>query len=487
MPPWNELVIYEMHVGTFNTPQRDMPGNFKSAIKKIPYLKELGINAIEIMPPMEFPGDYSWGYNPAYPFAVESSYGSSKEFKALVNEAHKAGIAVILDVVYNHFGPDDMDIWQFDGWKEGEYGGIYFYNDRRAETPWGNTRPDYGRDEVRMYLRDNAVMWLEEFHIDGLRMDATAFIRNVKGLNDSPSNDIEEGWSFMQWINEEVNNAFPGRITIAEDLCNNAWITKTIGEGGAGFGSQWDNSFANEIRANIITNDDNLRDMDTIANQIKKHIDDDITSRVIYTESHDEIANGKARVPEEIWPGNVDNWFSRKRSVLGAALVLTSAGIPMIFQGQEFLEDRWFYDKDPLDWNLANQYAGLVNLYKTLIELRKNATGTTRGLTGQHVEVHHVNNNEKVVAFHRWFNGGAKDSVIVVFNFCNKELNNYVVGVPSGGKWKVRFNSDWKGFDEEFTDNYTGEPKASEGETDGMSHYISLSIGPYSVLILSQD
>ncbi|WP_217447642.1 alpha-amylase family glycosyl hydrolase [Maribellus comscasis] len=487
IPSWNELVIFEMHVGTFNTPQRDMPGNFKSVIKKIPYLKKLGINAIEIMPPMEFPDDYSWGYNPAYPFAVESSYGSSKEFKVLINEAHKAGIAVILDVVYNHFGPDDMDIWQFDGWKEGEYGGIYFYNDWRAETPWGNTRPDYGRDEVRTYLRDNAIMWLDEFHVDGLRLDATAFIRNVKGLNDSPTNDIEEGWSFMQWINEEVQKHFPGRITIAEDLCNNAWLTKTTGEGGAGFGSQWNNSFANEVRANIITNDDDLRDMDIIANQIKKHIDDDITSRVIYTESHDEIANGKARVAEEIWPGNVDNWFSRKRSVLGAALVLTSAGIPMIFQGQEFLEDRWFYDKDPLDWNLSNQYAGLVDLYKTLIELRKNTKGTTKGLTGQHVEVHHINQDEKVVAFHRWYDGGAKDSVIVVFNFRNQELDNYVVGVPSGGQWKVRFNSDWKGFDEEFTNNYTGASEATEGETDGMSHYISLSIGPYSVLILSQD
>lgn len=133
---WNELVIYEIHVGTFNSPQRNMPGTFNSLRRKIPHLKKLGVNAIQIMPPGEFPGEFSWGYNPSYIFAVESSYGTPEDFKNLVKEAHKNGIAVILDVVYNHFGPEDMDLWQFDGWSENDGGGIYFYNDWHAETPW---------------------------------------------------------------------------------------------------------------------------------------------------------------------------------------------------------------------------------------------------------------------------------------------------------------------------------------------------------------
>jgi 1,4-alpha-glucan branching enzyme len=487
MPVWNELVIYELHVGTFNSPQRDMPGSLKSVIKKIPYLKDLGINAIQLMPIMEFPGDYSWGYNTGYPFSVESSYGTSSDLKRLVNEAHKAGIAVILDVIYNHFGPSDLDLWQFDGWHQDGKGGIYFYNDWRSETPWGDTRPDYGRDEVKQYLRDNALMWLQDYRFDGLRLDATAFIRNCKGNIGGPEDDIPEGWMFMQWINEEIDNLFPYKISIAEDLCLNPWLTKTTGEGGAGFGTQWDNSFAADIRKSIITNEDNQRNMDVVKEQVAKQIDGDVFSRIIYTESHDSIANGQSRIPEEIWPGNADHWFSRKRSVLGAALVFTSAGIPMIFQGQEFLEDRMFYDKDPLDWNLAEQYSGLIQLYKTLIELRRNVHGTTKGLSGQHTEVYHVNNNEKVIAYHRWYNGGAKDSVVVIANFRNESFENYVVGVPMAGVWKVRFNSDWKGYDDEFTDNYTGEPNAGNGNTDGMEHYITLSIGPYSVLILSQD
>lgn len=487
MPLWNELIIYEIHVGTFNAPQRDMPGNFKSVVKKIPHLQNLGINAIQIMPPMEFPGDFSWGYNPSYPFAIEESYGGVSDFKVLINEAHKAGIAVILDVVYNHFGPDDMDLWRFDGWYENDKGGIYFYNDWRSKTPWGDTRPDYGRDEVKQYLRDNAMMWLEEFHVDGLRLDATAFIRNTDGENNSKDKDIDEGWAFMQWINREIKEHSSEKITIAEDLWSNAWLTRSADDGGAGFSTQWDKQFVDLIRKNIIIQNDDDRNLEEIKEEVYRQIDNDPFSRIIYTESHDETANGNARLPEEIWPGNVDSWFSRKRSVLGAAVVFTSVGIPMLFQGQEFLEDRWFHDRDPLDWNLADQYNGLVRLYKDLIALRRNLNNTSCGLTGANVEVHHLNNQDKLMAFHRWHEGGPKDSVVVVINFRNQSFDSYVVGLPAAGEWQVRFNSDWKGYDEEFTDNYTGTLQAEEGKTDGMSNYASLSIGPYTVLILSQD
>ena len=115
-------------------------------------------------------------------------------------------------------GPSDLDLWRFDGWCENEGGGIYFYNDERAETPWGATRPDYGRPEVRQYLRDNALMWLEGYHIDGLRWDSRLYMRNVIGQNNAKASDIPEAWALMQWINEEIKAHFPGRISIAEDL-----------------------------------------------------------------------------------------------------------------------------------------------------------------------------------------------------------------------------------------------------------------------------
>ena len=130
------------------------------------------------MPLAEFAGELSWGYNPACIFAVETDYGGPLGFKRFVKAVHQAGMGVILDVVYNHFGPSDLDLWQFDGWSENGLGGIYFYNDWRAETPWGSTRPDYGRKEVRQFIRDNAMMWLEEYHVDGLRLDMTLYMRH---------------------------------------------------------------------------------------------------------------------------------------------------------------------------------------------------------------------------------------------------------------------------------------------------------------------
>jgi 1,4-alpha-glucan branching enzyme len=487
MPAWNLLVIYELHIGTFNRKTKDSLGTFESAIDRLAYLKDLGINAIEIMPPMEFPGSQSWGYNPNHPFALESDYGGAGPFKRLVKAAHEHGIAVILDVVYNHFGPGDLDLWQFDGWSENGKGGIYFYNDERAATPWGETRPDYGRREVRQYIRDNAMMWLDEYHVDGLRFDSTAFIRNIIGEND-PAYDLPDGWSMMTWIHEEIQARAPSKITIAEDIRNNEWVTKDIGAGGLGFGAQWDGDFAGIVRAAVISPDDAARSVDAIRQALSHRFNDDAFQRVIYTESHDEVADGKKRVPEEIWPGQVGNWFSKKRSDLGAALVFTAPGIPMILQGQEFLEDRWFADTDPLDWSRVEVFHGNVDMYRRLIWLRRNMDGVTAGLSGQHSNVHHVNNDNKMIAFHRWYDaGGPGDDVVVVANFANRADENYNIGFPRAGLWRVRFNSDWNGYDPQFSNHLSVDTEAVAGEKDGMPFNGNVSIGPYSVVIFSQE
>ena len=127
------------------------------------------------------------GYNPADIFAIEDNYGGPNGLRRLVDAAHSRGIAVIYDVVYNHLGPSDLDLWRFDGWSENGAGGIYFYNDWRRSTPWGDTRPDYGRGEVRQFIRDNALYWLRATSCDGLRWDATGWIRNVWGDNNDPA------------------------------------------------------------------------------------------------------------------------------------------------------------------------------------------------------------------------------------------------------------------------------------------------------------
>ncbi len=485
-PPWNDLVIYELHVGTFSEGAHGRPGTLDGVRRRLPYLRELGVGAIQLMPPFEFAGDRSWGYNTAYPFAVESTYGAPDDLKALVRDAHAAGIAVILDVVYNHLGPSDLDIWQFDGWSQDGKGGIYFYEDGRSTTPWGDTRPDYGRGEVRAFLRDSAIQWLDEFRVDGLRWDATAWISSISGAGHHGPDRIDDGWRFMAAVNAEIVERFPGRLTIAEDLRADVDVVSPPADGGAGFGSQWDGGFVHHVRAALIASDDAQRDIASVASVIEGEAGEGFR-RVIYTESHDEDANGSARVPEEIWPGYADSWASKKRATLGSAIVLTSPGIPMLFQGQEVVEGSWFDDEDGLDWTLRHRHAGLLRLHRDLIALRRNTADVSRGLRGEHVQVHHVNEDARVLGWHRWLEGGPRDDVIVLASFSANAYPDYHVGVPRAGRWRVRFNSDWDGYDPEFETIDSLDADSEPTEHDGMAQRIAVGLGPYSVVILSQD
>lgn len=487
-PSLNKMIIYELHIGTFGKMDGERgPGTLEGAIERLSYLKDLGVNTIEIMPVAEFPGGYSWGYNPSHIFAIETDYGTPGTFREFINKAHRLGIAVIIDVVYNHLGPGDLDLWQFDGWHENEKGGIYFFNDWRAQTPWGDTRPDYGRKEVREYIRDNALMWLREYNIDGMRWDSTLYIRNVFGRNNDPDTDIPEGWSLMQWVNEEIKKAKPSAMTIAEDLQNNPYLTKSQKDAGAGFDTQWSASFVHVIRETLIAPQDEERDMYAVRDAIMHRYYLDAFERVIYTESHDEVANGKARVPEEVDPGKASSWQAKKKSALGAVMVFTSPGIPMLFQGQEFLEDDWFHDRDPIDWSKKERFAGIYKLYKNLIALRLNKEGNTQGLCGQEVDVYHVNNNDKVIAYHRWDKGGPGDSVVIVVNFSFKHYKKYKIGMPASGKWKVRFNGDKKEYDHNFGGFCCPDLQAGDKQRDDMPAYAKVEIAPYSALILSQE
>ena len=208
--------------------------------------------------------------------------------------------------------------------------------------------------------------------------------------------------------------------------------------------------------------------------------------RVIYTESHDEVANGKSRIPEEVDPGSASSWAARKKSMLGAAIVFTTPGIPMIFQGQEFLEDDWFHDQDPLDWSKIDEYPGILQFYKDLIALRKNTGGVTAGLVGQAVDILHLNNHANVIAYHRWSENGRGDSTVVIANFSIHAHEHYGIVFPAAGRWVVRLNSDSSYYSPDFGNDGMSEVHAdSDGEDKRPTAYIR--IAPYSVLILSQD
>ena len=226
--------------------------------------------------------------------------------------------------------------------------------------------------------------------------------------------------------------------------------------------------------------------MTAVAGAITMRYNGDAFQRVIYSESHDEVANGKARVVHEIAPGDPKNWFAQKRSTLAAALVFTSPGIPMLFQGQEFLEGEWFRDTVPVDWDRSEAFQGIVRLYRDLIRLRLNRTGQTRGLTGQHVQIIRADEANKVIAFHRWMDGGQDDSVVVVANFHRDPRENFRIGFPADGAWKLLLNSDWKGYSTLFGGHPSSDVSAEPGECDGLPSSAAVNIGSYSVLVYAR-
>jgi 1,4-alpha-glucan branching enzyme len=488
LPSIEHVVLYELHVGTFARNDPALPGTFHQVATKLDYLADLGVTAIEVMPCNSVWMDRWWGYTPSNIYAVEAAYGGRRAFMEFVRAAHAHGIGVILDVVYNHLSQDPgLDLWQFDGWHQGEYGGIYFYNDDRAETPWGKSRPDWGRPEVRSYIADNVAMWLDDCHVDGLRVDSTLYIRNTAGRNNDPEHDLSDGWKLLQEITDRARAAKPTALLIAEDLQGNDWITKPTAEGGAGFSAQWDLSLGLLLRDVLDQPLDESRDLEKLRIGLNAHTGENAFTRVIYGESHDADANGRVRLNEEIAPGDGDGLFARKRAALAAAILLTVPGVPMLFQGQEFQEVGAFSHWAALDWHRAETHAGIVALYQHLIALRLNRYDNTAGLLGQHIDVFHVDNQAKVLGYHRWDKAGKSDDVVVIANFANKQQRGYQIAFPTAGIWWTRLNSDWRGYSADFGDMTLHSVEVAPAADNPQKLVGSIDIAPYSVLILSQD
>ena len=465
--PRNELVLYQMHIGTFagKTP----PATFDDAIPRLDHIRALGATAIQLMPVNEFPGGRSWGYNPSDPFAIETDYGGPDAFKRFVRAAHARGLAVFVDVVHNHYGPSDLDLWQFDGWSENNLGGIYFYNDGRAHTPWGTTRPDFGRPEVRAFIHDQIRMFADEYRIDGCRWDSIYHvIRTDQGPNES-------GVRLLQDINRDLAQTHPGLLRIAEDHAFDHDMA---------FDAQWDVGHRWALFNQIATAWDHERDMDTVAGTLR---DWPGFHRVIFTEAHDYIAtmnDHRSRVPSHIHPDDPESLWARKRALLGAAVVFTTPGIPMIFQGQEWHETLAFHDDTPLRWERVHSHAGILRAYRDLIRLRRNLDGTTPGLLGSGVHVHHIDRDNQVIAWIRWDRGAQTDDAVVVANFSATDFdqNDYEIVFPSPGTWHRRFNSDSSRYSTDFRNIGTDRVKAS-----GNPPSAPVSMGRYSLQIFSRS
>ena len=179
-------------------------------------------------------------------------------------------------------------------------------------------------------------------------------------------------------------------------------------------------------------------------------------------------------------------FYAKKRSTLGAGLVFTSPGVPMIFSGQEFLEDEWFRDTKPLDWTKLELYRGIARLYRDLMHWRRNTKGLTKGLTGSHTHVTHMNHEGKVLAYRRMWTPEGEGEVLVIANFSHEVLKDYRVGTSAPGRWHVRFNSDAKMYSSEFLDEGDHHFEADGEGYDDLPASLALDLGPYALVILSQ-
>ena len=475
-PALNDLFIYELHMGTF--PSSSVPSRFVAATNKLDYLKSLGVNAVEVMPIAEFGNSgNSWGYDPAQPFAADNTqYGGPDGLKTFVQACHARGIAVLLDVVHNHYGPSLLDMWNFDGWSGTNSlggGGIYFYesNTNLQITPYGDTRPNFSSNQVCNFIQDNFTLWLSECHVDGFRWDTPNLM-----MHDNNNNYLPAAGNLINAINAMIHTNYPGKISIAEDVYN--YI---------GFDSAWDTSYPYAVTPVLTPVSDASRNMTVIANAVQYNVRYTpyaaSSARVAFLESHDVVGdlNGGIRLVTAIDSVTPNSYRARKLSTLGAAVTLTAPGVPMIFQGQEMLENQSFDSGRNVDWSKTNTYSYIVQCYRDLISARRNLNGYTPGLEGDQCSMLQVDNVNKLVAFQRWLSAAPSQDAVVIGNFSTNTLNNYTLNFPSAGVWYVHFNSDSTNYGPDYGNNGSSVVTAS-----GSPATASITIGPYSALILSQ-
>jgi 1,4-alpha-glucan branching enzyme len=429
-PALEDLVVYQLHVGTFagrNDPfgTAATPARYADVTARVSHLVDLGINAVMLNPVTEFPGDLSAGYNPQTVWAPEWKYGTPDELRQMVDTLHRNGIAVILDVVWNHLTADSNFLWNYDGSQT-------YFDSTAVNTPWGS-QADFDKVAVRDYYANSALMWLEEYHVDGFRMDATDYMNAYQGT----------GWALMQRMNDEKNLKFAERICIAEQRPDDDWITRPTASGGAGFDCTYHDAFEHTLHDNLLTAGSGDPSMAAVRDVINGGGTYLSGRRVLnFLELHDECwpTSGGQRIVKSIdTVAPYDDVYARGRAQLGQGLVMLAPGVPAILMGTEWLEDTDFGSDaaNKIDWSKQTTYAGIYQYFQDLVALRR---AWPQFKAGAPWSVFHVDESANVLAFRRTTAAGA-DPFVVVANFGNADVSGYRIGLPQAGSWRELLNS----------------------------------------------
>ncbi len=471
-PPFEEMIVYELHVGTFSgyNDGLNRMGRYRDIVDgHVDHLRYLGVNVVELMPITEFDGFESWGYNPVTHFAPEESYGNPEDLKYTIDRLHEAGIAVVVDVVYNHFSGNGNYMWEY-----GDRTYFDMYNGLPAcDTPWG-AQAAFWRQEVRDYFAENILFWLEEYNVDGFRMDATRFMRGGEGNGGCYSN----GADLMKRINDMIDARHVNAISIAEELPNSTWIVDDT-PAGAGFDAQWFDPHTDNIRAATLAAARGFDpDMYSVADAIIGW-GYEPTEIVRYVESHDEAGGDSdgdedRRLPVSIDPADPYSFKAKSLTKLAQGLGFVAPGIPMLLQGGEWAEDRKFdagWD-NRIDWSKAVSRAEMTLFFRDLIGLRKSDCAL-RPDGGS--DVYNINDNGNVVVFSR----GAGNEIVVIANFSATNYADYALAFPYNGTWHEILNSQ--------ATVYGGNGWGNGGSVTVADGYTVMVIPQWSLLVLRYE
>ncbi len=524
-PAFNDLIIYQFHVGTFyavdaHGRDRRAPSGatFLDVLDRVRYLADLGVNAIQPLPIVEFATAHSLGYNgtdyfspemeyavapadlPRYletanrllvergrqPLALENLSSHPAQLKAFIDICHVWDLAVILDVVYNHAGGDfgDESLYFFDrAVPRSNNESLYF-----TDQGWaGGLVFAFWKPEVRQFLIDNATFYAEEYHADGFRYDEVTVI------------DRFGGWRFCQDLTDTLRFIKPSIPHIAEFWNpDQSWVVRPSRDGGAGFDAVWSDGLREAVRGAIAQSAhgrDAAVDIDSVATALARPAGFRAAWQAVqHLENHDVVYAGhpdrKPRVAALGDATNARSWYARSRSRFAMGLLLTAPGIPMLFMGQEFLEDKpWSDTPDPatlIYWNgLGTDRAmgDYLRFTQDLIRLRRHHPA----MRGEPVRVFHVHNDNRVIAFHRWLEGIGRD-VVVVASLNESTWWSYRLGFPGRGRWLEVFNSDvYDNFVNPWVAGNGGTVDADGPPCHGMPTSAEIVIPANAVLVFARD
>lgn len=484
------MSVYELHLGSWqrDPSEPDRILTYKEVANSlVPYVLEMGFTHVELMPIMEYPYFPSWGYQITGYFAASSRHGTPQELMYLIEKLHQNDIAVILDWVPSHFPGDAHGLYNFDGTH------LYEHADMRKgfHPDWKSYIFNYDRNEVRSFLISNAMYWIDQFHADGLRVDAVASMLyydfSRKGgeaaTNEYGGSENLGAIQFLKDLNESIYTNFQGVQTIAEESSTYPGVTHPVSEGGLGFGMKWMMGWMNDTLKYFKTDP---IDRKYHHHQLTFSTTYAFSEKFMLPFSHDEVVHGKSSMIYKM-PG--DEWRKHANLRLLYAYMFTQPGTKLLFMGNEFAQNgEWNFTRS-LDWDLLQypSHRGMQTFVKSLNKLYRSEPALYEfNFSGEGFEWLSADDASHSIYVYIRKGHKAKDTLIVILNMTPVYRENYRIGLPFKASWKEIFNSDAG----EFFGSGKVNDEAFKTEEIAANHRefsITVDIAPLGAMILKSS